>query len=77
MNETPLRNQRGIKKMIPLFFRGKPRGMHPLRGSNLLKMLLDEPKHVKCPSHRTGDKVFRGCYSWRHTWLNYTYLILD
>jgi hypothetical protein len=40
-------------------------------------MLLIAPIFPPCPLGRPGDKVFRGCYSWRFTWLVCTYLIID
>ncbi len=40
-------------------------------------MILDTPPYPLCANSRPGDKVFGGCYSWRHTWLCCTYLIID
>ena len=40
-------------------------------------MLIDTSSYLPCAQGRPGDKVFGGCYSWRHTWLACTYLTID
>lgn len=37
-------------------------------------MLRDNPPYPFFPNGRPGDKVFGGCYSWRFTWADSTYL---